>query len=980
MIGVTAAFLTVLDWAKEFPLVVALAHVGVITLVTANWGVRPALLSALIGVLAFDYFFFPPFFQFSGNGLLYGALISVLLVASLVAGKVFTRVQRRMRIAEAGRDDIERLYTELKQQQADRERAEAALRNSEERYRMVAETATDAIITFDQRSVITFVNRAAEQIFGYRIPEMIGQELTLLLPEYRASLQTNFITPGKGGAAWRNVEMRARYRDGREIPVEMSFSQFAHAGQHHFTATVRDISDRKKEEVLREGQGRVLEMIATAVPLENVLAELARLIESQLEGMLCSVLLLDEAGVHLRHGAAPSLPQAYIEAVNGARIGPKAGSCGTAAHRGELVVVSDIQRDPLWDDYRELAAAHDLRACWSTPIINQQGKVLGTFAMYYREVRSPTPVELRLISIATQIAGIAIERERAEDALREREGRIRRLMDSNIIGVVFWDVDGSVWDANDAFLSMVGYTRAELLAGNLSWEGLTPAEYRHLDDRALDEIRRTGSCTPYEIEYLRRDGGRVPVLIGGTFFENSKEKGIAFVLDLTERKLAEERVRHMAQHDALTGLPNRSLFGDRVGQSILQANRNREQLAVLFVDIDRFKDINDSLGHQVGDRILRSVARRLQRCLREGDSVARLGGDEFVICLPGLGLSASADIIPVAGKVLDSLRRPFRVDGHVLHVTGSVGISLYPDNGKDAESLMRTADTAMYHAKEKGRDNYQFFVPHLNEAARRRLTIANRLREALQNHEFALHYQPQIELKGGRIFSAEALLRWPSSDVSTVSPAEFVKIAEETGLIAPLGEWVLREACQQLQRWRAEGHADLRVTVNLSPHQLRRPGFSELAGRILEEAGLPPDALEIEITESLLMMYSAENVTTLGRLARMGVRLAVDDFGTGYSSLSYLQRFPISVLKVDQSFVSGIGMDPNDTAIVAAIIAMACSLQLNVVAEGVETAEQVAFLKDRGCFAAQGYFYSKAISAPELSRLLDQRVAAMTDA
>lgn len=732
-------------------------------------------------------------------------------------------------------------------QHADREKILQALRESEERYRIVTETSSDAIITIDEHSVIVYANRAVGKVFGYAIEELIGRELMMLMPErFRSTHSTSlqrYLAHGQKHIDWRSAELRGLHRDGREISLEVSFGEFHESGRPLFTGILRDITERKRTDALRTGEARVLEMIATGAPLRDTLTELMVWIESQAPGMLCSVLLLDETGQHLHNGAAPSLPEEYIKVVEGIAIGAQVGSCGTAAYRGESVIVTDIQSDPLWADYRDVAAQYDLRACWSTPIFSRQGRVLGTFAMYYREVRSPGDLERYLLDIATHLAGIAIERDRAE-----------------------------------------------------------------------------------------------------------------------------ERVRHMAQHDALTGLPNRLLLRDRVNQCISQAARNRRQVAVMFIDLDQFKDINDSLGHQVGDQLLRSVARRLQRCIRQGDTVARLGGDEFVVSLSELNDTNEA--MMVAGKILQTLRRTFVVDRHELHVTGSVGISLYPTNGEDAESLMRAADAAMYHAKEKGRDNYQFFVPRLNEAARRRLTIANRLRQAVQRNEFALHYQPQIDLENGAIFSAEALLRWNQSELGMITPTEFIKVAEETGVIVPLGDWVLRQACEQLKRWRAAGHTNLHVTVNLSPHQLRRAGFAEFVSEVLQETGLPAEALEIEITEGILMMYSPENVTALGRLARMGVRLAIDDFGTGYSSLSYLQRFPISVLKIDQSFVSGIGQDPNDTAIVGAIIAMARSLQMKVVAEGVETEEQAAFLRANGCYAAQGFYYSKAITSEKFLSLL----------
>jgi diguanylate cyclase (GGDEF)-like protein len=440
------------------------------------------------------------------------------------------------------------------------------------------------------------------------------------------------------------------------------------------------------------------------------------------------------------------------------------------------------------------------------------------------------------------------------------------------------------------------------------------------------------------------------------------------ITDITERKEAEARIRHMAHHDALTGLPNRTLFQDRVGQAIAQTHRNRSQVATLFVDLDHFKDINDTLGHQTGDRLLHLAGGRLQACLREGDSVARLGGDEFVISLPAL--SDSSDAMLVAGKVLEALREPFVIDGRELHLSGSIGISLYPADGEDTEALMRAADTAMYYAKERGRDNYQFFMPALNEAAQHRLAVATRLRQALPNAEFVAHYQPQVDLGTGHVFSTEALLRWKQPDGSLVLPGEFIRIAEETGVIVPLGEWVLREAAGQAARWRRDGRPDLSVAVNLSPRQLRRPGFPEVVAGILEEAGLPAAALQMEITEGMLMVQSQENLGVLEELARMGVRLAVDDFGTRYSSLAYLQRYPIQALKIDRSFVSGIGEDTSQTAIVTAIIAMAQSLRLEVIAEGVETREQAEFLKARGCEAAQGYYFGRPAPAASLDASL----------
>jgi diguanylate cyclase (GGDEF)-like protein len=607
----------------------------------------------------------------------------------------------------------------------------------------------------------------------------------------------------------------------------------------------QEIAERKQAETLRRGQNQMLEMIAAGAPMEEVLQRLILLIESQCPGMIGSILLLDADEVHVRHGAAPSLPIGYIQAIDGASIGPQTGSCGTAMFLRKAVIVSDIQQDPLWQDYHPIATKYGLRACWSTPIFSSQGKILGSFAMYYTEVRSPTPEELRHADLASHIAGIAIEHKQAED-----------------------------------------------------------------------------------------------------------------------------RISHMAHYDALTALPNRSLLQDRMQQAIANAHRHHGKVAILFIDLDNFKHINDSLGHHVGDRLLQMAAERLLSCLREGDSVARLGGDEFVLTLP---LDERDNhVVLIAQKVLGALDNVFMIDGNELHISGSIGISLYPDDGIDVDALMRAADTAMYHAKGTGRGNFQFFTPALNQAAQQRFGMENRLRHALSHHEFIVHYQPQVDMKSGAILSAEALLRWQQPGFAPISCGAFIATAEEIGLIVPIGEWVLRQACQQLKAWHNEGYPQLRMAVNLSSRQFAQADFANMVRQILKETGVAAAALELEITESILLQRSDDNLATLIELSQMGIHLSVDDFGTGYSSLAYLQRFPVHALKIDQSFVRDISSDPKDAALVTAIIAMAQSLELDVMAEGVETLQQAQFLLAHNCPVAQGFYYSQAVPAQVFSDLMQR--------
>jgi diguanylate cyclase (GGDEF)-like protein len=600
---------------------------------------------------------------------------------------------------------------------------------------------------------------------------------------------------------------------------------------------------RTQEHLVQQGQ--VLEMIATGAPLTDILDQLTRLVESEMPGITGSILLLDQAGVHLRHGAGPSLPPAYTQAIDGVRIGPCVGSCGTAAWRGEAVIVTDIQTDPLWADFRALAALHGLRSCWSSPILSQEGAVLGTFAMYSPAVSAPAAPHLRLIELGTRIAGIAIERRRSE-----------------------------------------------------------------------------------------------------------------------------ERIGHMAHHDDLTGLPNRALLDDRLAQALVQARRIGSRVALLFMDLDGFKFINDSFGHAVGDATLRAVAARLSGVLREGDTVARLGGDEFVLML--VDLDRAEDAAQVAQKILAALAQPLLVNARSLHVSGSIGVSVYPDDGATGEQLLRHADVAMYRAKQRGHGAYQCYTEDMGLQAREHLELKVALRQALEQGEFELQYQPQVDLKTGHVSAMEALIRWHHPVLGMVSPGRFIPLAEETGLIVPIGEWVLRTACAQLKAWHEAGHVELCVSVNVSARQFQGHDVAAVVRQVLGECGLKGESLELELTESALMLDTDIVLQTLRDLKSTGVQLALDDFGTGYSSLSHLKRFPIDVLKIDQSFTFDLTASAEAASITRAIIAMARSLDMATVAEGVETVEQFNFMVEHQCDRVQGYYFSRPLSVAAMSALLAQ--------
>jgi diguanylate cyclase (GGDEF)-like protein len=433
------------------------------------------------------------------------------------------------------------------------------------------------------------------------------------------------------------------------------------------------------------------------------------------------------------------------------------------------------------------------------------------------------------------------------------------------------------------------------------------------------------------------------------------------------------QMAHSAEHDFLTGLPNRMLLNDRVGQAIALATRYTKKVAVLFLDLDGFKHINDSLGHPIGDKLLQSVAKRLVDCIRGSDSVSRQGGDEFVLLL--LELERAEDAAVTARRMLEAVAQPHTIDQHDLHVTASIGLSIYPDDGLDAETLIKNADTAMYQAKENGRRSFQFFKPAMNVRAVERQFIEEGLRRALERQEFALHYQPTVNLMTGAITGAEALIRWTHPTRGSIAPAQFIPVAEDCGLILPIGAWVLREACAQAQAWMDAGLPIMSMAVNVSAMEFRDKNFLDGLFTILSETGLDPRSLELELTESVLMKHAEFTASVLQILRKRGVQVAVDDFGTGYSSLSYLQKFPVDALKIDQSFVRQISTSGDDTTIVKAVIGMARSLKLRVIAEGVETLDEVAFLRAYRCEEAQGYYFSRPVLPQQFAMLLRNGIA-----
>lgn len=540
--------------------------------------------------------------------------------------------------------------------------------------------------------------------------------------------------------------------------------------------------------------------------------------------------------------------------------------------------------------------------------------------------------------------------------------------------IMITDADGTVEYVNPAFEVTTGFDSGELVGkkANMLRSG------KHSEDfyKNLWQTILNGEVFSDVFINTRKDGSTYYEEKTITPIHNSQGVISHFVAtgrDISERMRTQERLHYMAHHDALTRLPNRTLFLDRLRQAMARARWHNRLIAVMFMDLDRFKEINDTLGHDIGDQLLVAITERISSSVRTGDTVARFGGDEFAVLLDDI--ASAKDISQLARKVLDTLAPAFVIGGHEIFMTASIGVSIFPTDGEDTNSLLRCADVAMYRAKDLGRNNFQFYSNEMSARDFERISLENSLRHALKRREFFLLYQPQIDVCLQRIIGVEALLRWQHPDLGVTTPGEFVPLLEKTGLIVQVGEWVLRSTCEQAAAWQEAGYRDLLVSVNVSGRQFNNPEFLSSAQTIIRQTGIDPAQLELELTESMLMRNASKTISALDALTQLGIRIAIDDFGTGYSSLNYLRRFPISTLKIDRSFIRDVEHDSDDRAISQAIIVMAQSLNLGVVAEGVENAAQVEFLQGLGCTRIQGNYFSAPQSADEISRMLAMQSA-----
>ena len=709
---------------------------------------------------------------------------------------------------------------------------------------LAADEIDHAVLVTDVQGCIVYSNRTFHTMFGYGRGDMEGHKAAELLAvegfdagiverignelrQKRAFEEEIPIVAKSGDVLWMSTVVKALYDAAGDLA--------------HYLLVFSDINDSKQIQRL---QRDVLEAIAQDKPVREVMELICRRVEIMAPDVTCSILAVDESEC-LRPLAAPSLPDHFNAAVDGVAIGPKHGSCGTAAWRNEPVIVEDIETDPLWTDFKGLALPLGLLACWSSPITLRNGRVSGTFAFYYKQKRGPSVWHQHIVRACVNLCVVALERDEATT-----------------------------------------------------------------------------------------------------------------------------RIARLAYYDSLTGLPNRAKLREEMESRFDKADAPKA--ALLFIDIDHFKDVNDTLGHSVGDSLLKEIADRIVEAVWDVDIVCRHGGDEFVVVLADADAPRAQR---VAERLLASISKPVRVDGVTLPASASIGISLCPDNGSDSATLMRNADTAMYRAKSEGRSRFRFFTSDMNRMAQDRLLLAALLRDAVESQKIGLAYQPQVDAITGELAGVEALARWTHPALGAVPPSRFIPLAEDCGLIETLGEYCLNEACAQMTRWHAAGYDVPRLAVNISAIQFRNPSFPDIAASALRANKLDPELLTIEITESVMMDAYPTAVANARRLREMGVTISMDDFGTGYSSLSHLAKLPVSELKIDRSFMADLEENEAVQALVTAVIRIGETLRLRVVAEGVETLAQKRFLEALGCQVLQGYLFAEAMAPADFAVWLDAHSA-----
>ena len=742
-------------------------------------------------------------------------------------------------------EEIQQLRTELAASKQTSESRATELYKSEERFSLAMRGANDGLWDWNLETDEVYYSPRWKSMLGYTEHELdgnLGTWSSLVHPNDKDWVLEKAQDYFAGRSDSFEVEMRMQHKEGHEVFVLSRGFLVTRDSDNkpvRLVGTHVDITERKKAKAFDEKYSRILEMIAIGRPAADIYDAIALMYESRHPGMRCSMLELHEN--KLMHGGAPSLPKEYCDAVNGLENGPNVGSCGTSTYTGKRVLVENIDTDPKWEKIKHVALPHGMRCCWSEPIKNSSGQVLGAFGMYYNHPALPNEKELSDLISAARLTGIVMERDQAQ-----------------------------------------------------------------------------------------------------------------------------KRIRELAYTDELTRLASRANFYQTLEELIKTAARHKRRFGLLYIDLDNFKSVNDSLGHDAGDKLLKTIAKRLETTCREIDFIARLSGDEFCILIEEVDDDFAAN---VAQRCLDSISQPIELSTRTLTPACSIGIALYPEDGEDASVLLKAADTSLYAAKENGKNQYAFYKQELTLKAEYRFQVEQCLREAIEKQELSLVYQPQVNIYTGEIIGVEALSRWSHPLLGQVTPDKFIPTAERIGMIKPLTEWVLSTACKQAITWQKEGFPPLRMAVNISPNQFLDKDIVALVKRMIDETGIAPAELELEVTESVVQT-DQRNLSVFQDLKELGIQLAIDDFGTGYSSFASLKHLKVDCLKIDKFFVDDMLVDKEALLLVSSMIEMGRKLGYNIIAEGVEATEQLEILKGLGCETAQGYLFSKPVNATTISKLL----------
>jgi diguanylate cyclase (GGDEF)-like protein/PAS domain S-box-containing protein len=813
-------------------------------------------------------------------------------------------------------------------QAGDGQTPEERLYDSEERFRAAFETSEDAISISRMRDgLYVDVNAAFARLFGFTKREVIGRTALDLGIWPDKATRDSFISGLIGQPRIRDRVLQLRRMDGSQRTMMVSATRCVLAGEPHLLASLRDVTDAQQTEMELRKLWQAVEQSSVAVLITNA--------------------------------------DGCIEYVNPCFTEITGYSHDEAVGRNPSILKSGLTPE---SDYRRLWETISRGSAWQGEFCNRRKD-----GSLFWGVASVSPL-LDAQGRVTHFVGIQAditERKRAEQELRASEERFRSLVDTSLLGICI-EADGKPLFVNQTFAEIFGYRdAAEVLAlGSLNTLYISGEARPATRCHAASSADRPASHR--EIRGVRKDGSVVWLQAQSRIVPWNDSTAVqTAVLDITLRKQFEDRLQYQANFDPVTGLPNRNLALDRLISAIEAARRRATRVSVLFIDVDRFKKINDTLGHAAGDRFLRQVAQRLKASVRQMDTVARLGGDEFVVLLNDVRLRSDAEA--VAAKIAEMNAEPFMLDGQEAFVTLSIGIASFPEDGDDAQELLRHADAAMYVAKENGRSQVRLFSPELRQRSHNRVRMEADLRHAIERQQLVLHYQPLLDIRTGAVVGAEGLLRWFHPEHGNISPDHFVRLAEETGLIVSIGEWALDSGCREIRRWIRAGHEGLRLSINVSGRQFRESSFATAVERALRDYRLDPGCLELEITERLLLDDAADVAVSIDRLIKDGVRLAIDDFGTGYSSLGYLNRFPLDTLKIDRSFIVGLPTDTGQSTLIDGLIMLAHRLHLKVVAEGVENAGQLEFLRNRDCDLAQGYFFSPPLPGDDLLKLLDRQ-------